>query len=333
LSDAKKFANAPSLFQEYNDLAEEYLYEVNFHHQLKARMLRDRIPIQIVRELKIAFRDFPLPDKRTKHPLETQESAIAWNLCTTVFYKAGGRPWKLGAGREGVCYVGLVFKQDEKAEDSRTACCAAQMFLDSGDGVVFKGAVGPWYRNKRGLFHLDRRSANEIATMCMNAYADRNGGKCPSQLFIHGQIRLDDEEWTGFRQGAGPETQVIGVRIQEVPFLKLFTKGTHPVPRGTAYIANKHEAYLWTRGVIPRLRTYPGREVPNPLLVEVCRGDADIEVVLADVLALTKLNYNTCSYADGMPVTLKFANAVGEILTAGPAGKLDVPPLPFKYYI
>jgi len=40
----------------------------------------------------------------------------------------------------------------------------------------------------------------------------------------------------------------------------------------------------------------------------------NIEVVLNDVLRLTKLNYNCCRFADGMPVTLKFADAVGEIL-------------------
>ena len=54
---------------------------------------------------------------------------------------------------------------------------------------------------------------------------------------------------------------------------------------------------------------------------------------MKDILALTKLNYNTCNFADGLPVTLKFANAVGEILTSAPAKNVDVPPLPFKYYI
>ena len=53
--------------------------------------------------------------------------------------------------------------------------------------------------------------------------------------------------------------------------------------------------------------------------------------VMRDVLALTKLNYNACIYGDGMPVTLRFADAVGDVLTAGPLN--DVPPLAFKYYI
>lgn len=48
-------------------------------------------------------------------------------------------------------------------------------------------------------------------------------------------------------------------------------------------------------------------------------------------LALTKLNYNARLFADGVPITLKFADSVGEVLTAGPVAP-DVP-LPFMYYI
>ena len=37
------------------------------------------------------------------------------------------------------------------------------------------------------------------------------------------------------------------------------------------------------------------------------------------------------NFADGLPVTLKFADAIGEILTAAP--NLEGAPLPFKFYI
>ena len=85
------------------------------------------------------------------------------------------------------------------------------------------------------------------------------------------------------------------------------------------------------RDFIPRLDTYPGWEVPNPLLVQIHRGEADLLSVMTDVMGLTKINFNTCKFADGQPVTLKFANAVGEILTAAPVPNL--PPLPFRHYI
>jgi hypothetical protein len=43
-----------------------------------------------------------------------------------------------------------------------------------------------------------------------------------------------------------------------------------------------------------------------------------MRTVLRDVLALTNLNYNARVYGDCEPVTLKFADTVGEILTARP---------------
>ncbi|MEW6488533.1 MAG: hypothetical protein AB1578_11555 [Thermodesulfobacteriota bacterium] len=321
----------PELFPERNALAEPYWYELNFHHQLKARLLSSDAPIQIVREPTITFPDVDGMKEDDYRKLEGLKSAVAWHIATAVFYKAGGRPWKLGGAREGVCYVGLVYKNVQTASDSRTACCAAQMFLDSGDGVVFKGAVGPWYGGKAGEYHLDRRAAEEVIRLCVDTYRQKRG-QPPKQVFVHGRVNLRDDEWSGFQRGAGSSTQVIGVRIRPGSEVKIYRKGDNPVLRGLAYVMGKRRGSLWTRGFVPRLRTYPGREVPNPLQIEVCRGEESIETVMSDVLSLTKLNYNACQFADGLPVTLKFANAVGEILTAGPLRK-DVPPLPFKYYI
>jgi hypothetical protein len=62
------------------------------------------------------------------------------------------------------------------------------------------------------------------------------------------------------------------------------------------------------------------------------RGVADFKQVMADVLALTKLNYNACIFGGGVPVTRRFADAVGEILTAS-RRKNELPPLPFRCYI
>lgn len=330
---ARSLSQQPSFFEEENRLAEEYEYEVNFHHQLKARLLKHQIPTQIIRESTIAYSDFKNALGYPMRDLSSMESAIAWSISTAIFYKAGGRPWKLGAAREGVCYIGLVFKQDERSKNPKTACCAAQMFLDSGDGVVFKGAVGPWYRGIRGLYHLNYVSAKEIACMCIDAYKQKSGGKPPKELFIHGRVNFNDEEWEGFVAGTGKQTKVIGVTIKPVSFLKLFRKKDHPILRGMAYVFDERQGLLWSRGMTPRLRTYPGREVPNPILINICRGEAELNTVMKDILALTKLNYNACNFADGLPVTLKFANAVGEILTSAPTKKVDVPPLPFKYYI
>jgi hypothetical protein len=321
-----------SLFPGEDELALPYHYEVDFHNQLKARLLDHRgLLTQIVRESTVAPDEYLTSSGRPKRrAMEKMASAIAWNLAAAAFYKAGGRPWKVASVRESVCYVGLAFKVDHKDPDGRSAGCGAQMFLDSGDGMVFRGALGPWFNPKRGDYHLDRGAARELATKVVRAYVERHG-RPPHELFIHGRVRFHDEEWIGFREGVGPATKLVGVRIREAGDLKLFRQGKMAALRGLVHVENETTAYLWTKGFTPRLQKYPGREVPNPILVEVCRGHARLETVLNDIMALTKLNYNSCVFADGLPVTLKFADDVGEILTAGPI-KGEVP-LPFRHYI
>lgn len=327
----RRLQREPSLFEEDNILAVAYHYDVDFHHQLKARLLQHLAPTQIVRESTIAPPEGLPGVQQPRRDMSGFHAAIAWNLSTAAFYKAGGRPWKIGGIRDGVCYIGLVFKQDVKQENPRAACCAAQMFLDSGDGVVFRGAVGPWYSPKTGEFHLSRRAARDLIAVALESYKAKTSGS-PKELFIHGKVWFSDEEWAGFADAVDPQaTRLVGIRIREGSSFRLYREGTHPVLRGIAYGRNPRSAYLWTRGYTPRLRTYVGREVPRPLRIDVARGEADLRLVLSDIMALTKLNYNACMFSDGVPVTLRFANAVGEILTAGPVGTNN--PLPFKYYI
>lgn len=328
---ARRLASEPSLFSEDNKAALPYEYEVDFHHQLKARLLAHGIPTQIVRESTIAPVEGRPGIDRPKRDVSGFQAAIAWNLSTAAFFKAGGRPWKVEGVRDGVCYIGLVFKQDQKHADPRTACCAAQMFLDSGDGVVFRGAVGPWHTPGQSDFHLSRVAARELIGVALEAYTQKHGSP-PAELFLHGRVRFNEEEWKGFQSMVdSTKTKLVGVQIRDENDFRLYHNGSLPVLRGIAACRDANGGYLWTRGYTPRLGTYVGREVPRPLRVEIARGSADLRTVLSDVLALTKLNYNTCLYSDGSPVTLRFANAIGEILTAGPLGQTV--PLSFRYYI
>ncbi len=327
---AQNLIEQGSLFPKDREGAIPYEYEVNFHNQLKARLLDMHVPTQIIRESTIAYREFLNKFGQPSRPLDVMESAIAWNIGAAVFYKAGGRPWKIGKIRDGVCYIGLVFKKDERKQNPRAACCGAQMFLDSGDGLVFKGDIGPWYREGEGTFHLKRGAAKELIGKALKTYEEKKR-KPPKELFIHGKVQFDNEEWSGFQDAVSSATNLIGVCIRPSNKIKLYRRGNNPVLRGISYVLDENTAFLWTKGFVPRLNTYPGREVPNPLLVNVCRGNAKIETVLSDIMGLTKLNYNSCQFADGLPVTLRFADAIGEILTAGPSKESS--PLPFKYYI
>src|SRR3979409_1638800 len=84
------------------------------------------------------------------------------------------------------------------------------------------------------------------------------------------------------------------------------------------------EFVLW---LAPRL-------TPNPLFISVLRSSnlmPPLEDVLNDIMGLTKINYNACNFNDGLPVTVRFADKVGDVLSMGSAKGAEKQP--FKFYV
>lgn len=284
-------------------------------------------PIQIL--LESTLNDIA-PSITSETPDKTPLSDRAWNICTTLFYKAGGKPWRLGTARDGVCYVGVVFRKTDISQGSQTACCAAQMFLDDGDGVVIRGDTGPWFSKDKG-FHLTKEAAKELLSTVLSTYSDL-GGKPLKEVFLHYRAFIGAKEYEGFRAACPKDANLFCVRIrQEREQIRLYREGDWPVLRGTFLEVNDHRGYLWSTGFKPFLGTYDGSEIPVPLRIDLQYGNADIKQIATDILGLTKLNYNECKYGDANPVTIGFSDAVGEILVSNPTIKKPNPR--FKYYI
>ncbi|MDD9997668.1 MAG: hypothetical protein OXQ89_07980 [Rhodospirillaceae bacterium] len=167
-----------------------------------------------------------------------------------------------------------------------------------------------------------------------DTFRDKHGG-APEELFIHGRSGFTVEEWDSFERAVPKQTKLVGVRIRTTGGEnKLYRDRDYPVLRGSALILNDRNAFLWSSGFVPRLDTYIGPETPNPLFVTVMRSTGDfprLETVLEDILGLTKINYNACHYNDGLPVTIRFADRVGDVLVMG--SPKDHERQPLKYYI
>jgi len=344
---ATRFTKAsPSLFEEDNAAAEIFSYHTDFHHQLKNRLLGLKAVTQLFRESSIIQTlsepvpsvatteeddefddDDQIGNRRMQAPLD-----VSWNIAAASFFKAGGRPWRVSTAREGVCYVGMIFKQDPGRRDSN-ACCGAQLFLESGDGIVFKGAMGPCYSADTKQFHLSQIEATKLVKKALASYHAEHGS-FPREVFIHGRTYFNEDELRGFEAAVptGANISITGVRITRSSDLKLFTYRETPVERGTSLIVSPRQAYLWTSGFVPYLGTYQGRETPNPLRIELCgQSSVEIRTVLTDIMTLTKMNFNSAIFADGFPVTMRFADAIGDVLMA--TGDREIPPLPFRHYI
>jgi hypothetical protein len=205
------------------------------------------------------------------------------------------------------------------------------MFLDTGDGVVFRGEYGPWYSPERRDFHLSKDSAKSLLEGVLKAYRDQ-GGKNLREIFLHSRSSISEEEFQGYQAACPANTKLVGIRVRtERQGLRAFRAGTYPVLRGTLWTTSSRRAYLWATGFKPNLLTYDGWEVPAPLRIDIQYGQAPIEQVAKDILGLTKLNYNACKLGDALPVTIGFSDVVGEILISNPTTSQPRPN--FKFYI
>jgi len=304
-----------------------YQFSVDFRRQLKARVMELDMPIQIIRETTLRLDDTKIFGERGLTPLSDR----AWNLSTALYYKAGGKPFRLSGAREGVCYVGLVYKKAEAIHDSKTACCAAQMFLDSGDGVVLRSDFGPWYSPETKQLHLDTRQARKLLLRVLKTYENLEG-KPLKEVFLHYRSEISGDEFTAFRAACPEGVKVVGIRVREDRYgLHLYREGKLPIIRGTFWKINERIGYLWASGFKSRLGTYDGVETPVPLRIEIQFGQANMDQVATDILGLTKLNYNECKFGDSAPVTIGFSDAVGEILVTNPS--ITEPNNRFKFYI
>jgi hypothetical protein len=328
----KKRSDLPLLQTLLSEAGEDIFDDTPDFHRLAKAAFLTMTPTQLLRETTLAPEAFinkhGYPIRRTQDP-----ATIAWNLSTGLYYKTQPRPpWKLAEVRPRVCYVGLVYKNLPNDPNDH-ACCAAQMFLNEGDGVVFRGANGPW-KTADHEYHLGADAARKLLARVLETYADNHSGP-PKEVFIHGQTYFNDVEWRAFEAAVPAGTNLVGVRIRQTKGeTKLFRNGDYPVLRGTAMLLDERNAYLWTTGYVPQLDTYIGPETPNPLFITVLRSKGpmpNIKSVLTDIMGLTKINYNSANFNDGLPVTVRFAQMVGDVLTMGAAK--DSERAPFKFYI
>ena len=143
------------------------------------------------------------------------------NLCTTAFFKGEGKPWKLASVREGVCYIGLVFKQDPTGDGRANACCGAQMFLDFRRWRGFPRRDGTlrWSPDRKE-YHLSQEAAEQLARVVSRitpGSMGRHRESCSSMDVPHSTTR----NGTAFVPPCLRTTNLVGVRIRRTSDLKL----------------------------------------------------------------------------------------------------------------
>jgi hypothetical protein len=291
----------------------------NIHHALKAHAMKFDLPTQLVWENRL--RGIGL----------THDSAsMAWNLFTALYYKGGNIPWQLHNVPHGTCYVGISFYKASPYEGADTQTSLAQIFSGVGEGLVLKGQKAIIDKKRDRKAHLDERGAEQLLGQAINLYAAHSQNTKPGRVVLHKTSRYWPEELAGFKKALG------GIRLYDfLAIEKLDTRfmrlGKEPPLRGSVIsLAPRHHA-IFTVGYIPYLRAYPGFRIPNPLEIVEHHGESPTELLCQEIMGLTKINWNSCSFGSSDPITILFARIVGRILTEMPAGV--EPKTKYKFYM
>lgn len=323
-----RFADAPvkptaqlSLFDEQPATIEaltgpEALLERDFRRALKASAMRIAAPIQIVTPNLFG----PIPGRHD------DPASRAWNLGVALFYKAGGAPWRVATPALETLYIGISFHHRWHRGGHSVNAGLAQAFYPGSEGFALRGGEAEKTPDDLRL----RLSEDETARLVFDVlehYRLRTA-RDPRRVVMHKTTAFTDGERRGALRALDnvPEIEFVALRTSD---FRLLRQGDYPPPRGSLTTIGDR-AFLLTTGYQANRRTYKGSHIPVPLDL-VAGDDVDIERAAQDVMALTKLNWNSAADHMQFPVTLAFAQKVGTIMAE--VDEDEEPQTRFSYYI
>jgi len=290
------------------------------HRALKAEAMRAgvQLPIQIAWP-----RTFNGGD-------DVQDDATrAWNFWVASYYKAGGCPWQISTLRADTCYVGISFYRP-MGDIGSLQTSMAQVFSHRGDGMVLRGQTFNWNSRRMGEPHVPRDHARDLLRDVLVQYRTHMQMD-PVRLVIHKTSSFSKDEIAGFEDALDNIRFRDFVSIDGGSRLRFLRQGEEPPLRGTVIEVAPRTHALFTSGYVPFLQVYPGFRVPVPLIVRHDHGDDSPTMVMTEILGLTKLNWNSASFATREPITLDFARDVGRILSELPNG--IQPATSYRFYM
>ncbi len=243
-------------------------------------------------------------------------STVAWNFFTGLYYKAQGHPWHLADAQVGTCFVGVSFFRDFATSGDSLDASTAQIFSHTGDGMVLRGDRAAYRDPEDKRPRLSRQSAAKVAQESIAVYQSQMGVP-PRRLVIHKTSRFSPDEIEGFRSAASGIRTLDLVTIEDSRFV-VYRQGNYPPLRGTVIPMDGYGTLVYTKAYSPYLGTYPGPGVPRPVAILEHHGDSTTHSVVEDLLAMTKLNWNSADFSCSLPITVQFAKRIGEVFSQGP---------------
>jgi hypothetical protein len=275
-------------------------------------------------------------------------ASVAWRLATALHAKAGWIPWKLDtrslALDTDTAYIGLSYALRTSSDGATVfVTCCSQVFDSDGGGMEFVAYDVGQGADPRNPF-LTREDMRLVMARSLALYQDRHTGRSPQRLVVHKQTPFQEQEVAGCVDAWGATTDLSCINITSPPWRGVALDAprsggnqanpSYAMPRGTAFQLDQRSVLLWVGGNAPQATLtghdnyfQGGKGIPRPLLLTRDAGAGPLHDVAAQVLALSKMDWNNDSLYDGLPCTVRYAKVLARTIKHIP----DLAPQPYDY--
>jgi hypothetical protein len=243
-----------------------------------------------------------------------------WPLASTTTAPTSACPTPCGLPPKGTSFV----------------VCCSQVFDADGSGMEFVAYDIGEGRDLRNQY-LTREQMRLVMARSLAVYQRRHAGRSPARLIVHRQSPFRSDEVTGCLDAwGGAIGELTCVSVTRTPWRavslvpdRTIPKRSRPgyaVDRGTALQLDDRSVLVWVSG---NARTASlsgrgnylqgGKGTPRPLLLTRDAGRGPLTDIAAQVLALSKLDWNNDALYDSLPVTLRYAQALARTIKHIPA--------------
>lgn len=289
---------------------------LDIHDQIKALCAERGIRSQLIRESKI---------KSGKNICR-----LRWWLSLALFSKSLRIPWMLEPSGDNTAYVGIGYSINEAGKGKHIVLGCSHVFDSSGLGMQFRLSQlqNPiWKRNPfthRENPFMSRDDAYLLGVRTRQLFYEAHQN-LPNRVMICKRNPFLKCEIEGIVSALSEIQHVDLLTIQQDDMWRFCAYDTYkekahgfPVKRGTGLILDGTNMLLWlhgnVEGLLSRKNYFQGKSrIPTPVRVTRYAGDTPVEVIAKDLLALTKMDWNTFALYKQMPVTVTTPNSIAKI--------------------
>lgn len=296
----------PDKWKPYRELKNESTY-FDLHDSLKLYAVKKNLKLQFIEDKSINYFD---------------QAKIRWWLSLGIYVKSNGIPWKVKTDNTETAFVGLSYAIKHTASN-KVVLGSSQIFDGNGNGLKFllQPIEKPIYYGKNPF--MSKEDAFRLVSNIRNTYHKIDPIIGLRKLVLHKTTRFTKEEIEGISNALQGIDNIELLQIQQFTNwrainlkynnnTKKYEFNGYPIERGTIIQLDKYNFLLWTHGLVAHREFtrnyYQGkRGIPVPLLIKRFKGTESIEVIVNDILKLTKMNWNGAELYKTLPVTIDFS--------------------------